>query len=632
MGFDIGKLNIVEVFICFSIVKTEIHQPDKPDLMELVIPSRPAFYCLVADERRFELYPMKLQVCFSLFLPVQLFLSVPELNNMWQILAGLGIFLFGMLLVEESIRNLSGKALRGFIRRQTSNRAKSIGLGVLTTIILQSSSAVSLMVLAFTGAGIMSTISAIGVVMGASLGTTISTWLIATAGFKFKIELLSLPFIGIGGLGLLFLGNRTSRWVNISKLLVGFGFLFMGLDYMKQGVETWTSGVDVAVLQGLPGAAYLLFGVILTALIHSSTASIVIILSSVYSGMIGFEPACLIVVGINVGATITVLIGSINGVPSKKKVAFSHLFFKIVTALVVLPLTPLLIVFINRGLGLAGDPVFGLACFHTLFNLIGLVVFFPLIGTLARLLDKMFREKPVLVSRFIHAAPAQVPEAATTALQNEVRYLIRLCLDYNLRHFMSDPSLILPEIKNTAGALIPVEKGEVTEHYERIKLLQAQIFKYGAAIQQHELSENEARELNHALHAARYAVAAAKSVKDVKHNLDEIDENGNSDYFRIFRKRMLDFATEISSILQQKESDGIAEKLYTAGKKLKTEDRHFTDTITAALNKGKLGAPVLSAVLSVNRNLTLSGRQIVLSVKDLLLTEHEADIFEDLDT
>ncbi len=536
-----------------------------------------------------------------------------------------------MFLLEESIRNLSGKAFRGFIRRQTSSRTKAIGLGLLATVILQSSSAVSLMVLAFTGAGIMSTISAIGVVMGASLGTTISTWLIATAGFKFKIELLSLPFIGIGGLGLLFFGNTASRWVNISRLLVGFGFLFMGLDYMKQGVESWTSGVDVAFLKDLPGIVYFLFGIVLTALIHSSTASIVIILSSVYSGVISFEPACLIIVGINIGATITVLIGSINGVASKKKVAFSHLFFKIVTALVVLPLLPLLIRLINSGFGLSGDPVYALACFHTLFNLIGLVVFFPLIGVLARILDKMFREQPVFVSRFIQAAPAEVPEAAITALQNEVRYLIRLCLEHNLRHFMFDPAPILPDLKDTGGALIPVAKETLPEQYGRIKLLQEQIFKYGAAIQKHELNEQEAGELSRALHAVRYAVAAAKSVKDIRHNLDEIDDETDNAIYLTFRKRLLAFATEISSILQQESTAGLMERLYAAGNKLREQDRGFIDNITGQLNAGRITGLELSGLLSVNRGLTLAGRQMILAVKDLVLSEQDVRAYDTLD-
>jgi phosphate:Na+ symporter len=555
---------------------------------------------------------------------------VLELSNIWQILAGLGIFLFGMLLLEESIRNLSGKALRGFIRRQTSNRAKAIFLGILTTVILQSSSAVSLMVLAFTGAGIMSTISAIGVVMGASMGTTISTWLLATVGFKFKIELLSLPFIGIGGLGLIFLGNRTSKWINISKILVGLGFIFMGMDYMKQGVEDWTSAADITMVQGLPGIAFLLFGVILSALIHSSTASIMIILSSVYSGMIDFSDACWVVVGINIGATITVLIGSINGVASKKKVAYSHIFFKIATALVVLPLLPILTSFINQVLNLESDPVLAVACFHTMFNLVGLLVFFPLIGWVARLLDKMFQEKPVFVSRFIHATPPEISEAATAALHNEVRYLLRCCLEYILRQFKLDPGPILPEMKDIGGQLIPLEKKELPEHYQQIKLLQDQIFKYAASIQKHEMTDIESEDLNRMLHGARNAVAAAKSIKDIQHNLEAIDDELYQDQFRGFQRRILMLGTEIASISGKTESFDLAEQLYQIGKALKKEDRAYIDNITPLYGNSQSGSLPLSDLLAINRSLTVSGGQIILSLNDLLLPHTQADVLENL--
>lgn len=556
---------------------------------------------------------------------------MPQWNNIWQVLAGLGIFLFGMLLLEESIRNLSGKAFRGFIRRHTANRVRAIGLGVLATFVLQSSSAVSLMVLAFTGAGIMSTISAIGVVMGASLGTTLSTWLIATAGFKLKIELLSLPFIGIGGLGLLFFGKSTSKWINASKLLVGFGFLFMGLDYMKGGVEEWTSGMDMAALKDLPGILYFLFGLVLAALIHSSTASIVIVMSSVYGGVIGFDPACLVVIGINIGATITVLVGSVTGGASKKKVAFSNLIFNVVTAIVILLLLPLLIRLINDGFGLAADPVMALACFHTLFNLVGLVVFFPFIGMLARLLDRLFREKTISVSRFIQAAPAEVPEAAVAALHNEVRYLIRLSMEYNLRHFSLDPEPVLPDMKDTGGAIIPLSAAKLPEQYDRIKLLQEQIFTYAAAIQKYELNELEAGELSRALHAARYAVAAAKSVKDIRHNLEEIDDDVHHPVFLAFKRRLQAFATEIAAILQQEGAPGLTERLYAADHKLREEERNFVDTLTRQLNTGEIGGKELSAFLSVNRSLTLAGRQMTLAVKDLILSEQDARLYETLD-
>ncbi len=159
--------------------------------------------------------------------------------DIWKLLAGLGIFMFGMFLMEESIKKLSGRAFKRLIRVYTTGKVKSIFSGIFVTSILQSSSAVSLMVLAFVGAGIMSMENAIGVILGSNIGTTVTAWIVASIGFKVNIESFALPLIGMGGLGLIFLG-RSEKYSNISKLLVGFGFLFMGLDYMKTSVEVFT--------------------------------------------------------------------------------------------------------------------------------------------------------------------------------------------------------------------------------------------------------------------------------------------------------------------------------------------------------------------------------------------------------
>ena len=129
--------------------------------------------------------------------------------DLWKLLAGLGIFLFGMFLLEDSVKALSGKAFRRIIRLYTNGRLKAIGSGTLSTAILQSSSAVSLMVLAFVGAGVMSIENAIGVIMGSNIGTTFTAWIVATLGFKIKIESFALPFIGIGGIGLIFFRNSS---------------------------------------------------------------------------------------------------------------------------------------------------------------------------------------------------------------------------------------------------------------------------------------------------------------------------------------------------------------------------------------------------------------------------------------
>ena len=160
-----------------------------------------------------------------------------ELFDEWKFLAGLGIFLFGMFMMEESVKQLAGRSFKTLIRRFTGTRTKGLATGVVTTAVLQSSSAVSLMVLAFVGAGLMPLANAIAVIMGAMIGTTCTAWIVALIGFQFKIDVFALPLIGIGGLGLIFFSG-SARFVNISKLLAAFGFLFHGLDFMKTSVET----------------------------------------------------------------------------------------------------------------------------------------------------------------------------------------------------------------------------------------------------------------------------------------------------------------------------------------------------------------------------------------------------------
>jgi phosphate:Na+ symporter len=262
--------------------------------------------------------------------------------NYWKLLAGLGIFLFGMYLLEEAIKLLSGKALKKFIRNYTSNRLKAIGTGTFATAILQSSSAVTLIVIALVGAGVMQITNAVSVIIGSNLGTTITSWLVATVGFKTNIESLSLPFIAIGGLGLIFLG-KTSKYSNFSKLVVGFGFLFMGLDYMKNSVLQIVENFPLDALINQNFLIYILAGLVITALVQSSSAVVALTLSLIHSEMIQFNDACYIIIGSNIGTTFTVLVGTLGAQSTMKKVALSHFFFNFFTAIITTILLPLII-------------------------------------------------------------------------------------------------------------------------------------------------------------------------------------------------------------------------------------------------------------------------------------------------
>jgi len=238
--------------------------------------------------------------------------------DLWKLLAGLAIFLYGMFLMEDSIKNMSGKAFRKVIRKYTDGRLRSIASGALITAILQSSAAVSLMVLAFVGAEVMTMANGIGVIMGSNIGSTFTAWLVAVFGFKLKIEAFALPLIAVGGMVLIGFGPR-SRVFQASRLLMGFGFLFLGLDYMKTSVEAFAQNLDIQLISAYGLWLYAIVGILITALMQSSSVSIAIVLTALHSSLITFPMAAAMVIGANVGSTVTVLLGAIGGTQSKKE-------------------------------------------------------------------------------------------------------------------------------------------------------------------------------------------------------------------------------------------------------------------------------------------------------------------------
>ena len=553
---------------------------------------------------------------------------MPESLDIWKLLAGLGIFMFGMFLMEESIRNLAGRSFKGFIRTSTKGRIRSVLSGTLVTGVLQSSSAVSLMVLAFVGAGIMAMENAIGVILGSNIGTTITAWIVAFFGFKVNIEDYSLPLIGIGGLGLIFLG-KSVRYSNISKLLVGFGFLFMGLDYMKTSVEELTQTFDVSSLPDYGILIYALAGIILTAVMQSSSATIAIVLTSLNAEIIGFNAGAAMVVGANVGTTVTVLLGTIGGNQIKKRVALSHLSFNAVTAIVGLLLLPAITWLIVKVIGPVGEnAVMGVALFHTIFNVIGVLLFLPFIGLLAKGLVKVYPDKLRQTTKFIQNVTPEVSEAAIEALKNEVLHLMTQVLKHNLQ------SLSIPENEVFEDATTK-KRPTQTDQYEDLKLLQSEIFTFASKIIAQGLTEEESEVVNKLLHSARMALHSAKSIKDEIHNFEEFESSDNSflnEENASFRKRLIKMYKKVIAVLNDKEHSEIAASISKMVKKLEKEDLKFITTATSATAEGKIKDLDISTMLLVNRAFNQSSRQLIFGMKDALLTNTELEFLEKLTT
>ena len=251
--------------------------------------------------------------------------------DIWGLLAGVSLFLFAMSLLETALHALGGRRLSSFLRERTDTALKSVGGGLIATALLQSSSVVSLMVLAFVGAGLLGLPSALGIVFGSNLGTTLTGWLVATLGFKFDIENLALPLIAVGGIAYL---AARGRWAEFGRVALGLGLLLLGLQFMKGSAASLTDTIDVAALGNFAAWQFLLFGIVVAAVIQSSSATMMITLTALNAGIISLPSAAAIAVGADLGTTTTVLIGAIGGAPVKRMVATAHFVFNVVTDII----------------------------------------------------------------------------------------------------------------------------------------------------------------------------------------------------------------------------------------------------------------------------------------------------------
>ncbi|MDF2158476.1 Na/Pi symporter [Algoriphagus sp. CAU 1675] len=440
--------------------------------------------------------------------------------SFWEFLAGLGIFLLGMSQMESGLKELAGKSFRNLLRKFTSQTWKGILTGIMITAVLQSSSLVTLMVLAFLGAGLINLKNSIGVILGTNLGTTVTSWLVLTVGFKVSIAAFAFPLVAFGALVSILLKNRPSI-KNTGVLILGFGFLFYGLDLMKNSISDLATQFELSSLSGLNILVFLLIGVLLTALIQSSSATTVILLSALNSNILGLEQAAAATIGANIGTTITVIMGAIGGTPDKKRLALVHFLFNLITASLILPFLTPLIDWASSGWG-KNDPLTTLALFNTSFNLIGVLLFLPLTGILEKNVKKRFVSKDEKISTvYIHKVDINVPEAAIKALENE------LAIVYEKTKVFIENVLGIKKEKVNQYSLWDKFLGqpfEMIRNYNEIKILEDEITEYHIRLQGAKISEIEAKKVTSLMLSLRLMIFAAKAFKDIYHNLQAMKE------------------------------------------------------------------------------------------------------------
>jgi phosphate:Na+ symporter len=362
---------------------------------------------------------------------------------------------------------------------------------------------------------------------------------------------------------------------------------------------------------------------------QSSSATIAIVLTALNTHLINFNMGTAMVIGANVGTTITVLLGSIGGTQPKKRVALSHVIFNLVTGAFAFLLLPWFVWCIKLVFDLKSDSVMALAAFHTLFNMFGVIIFFPFVGLLSQTLFRIVPQRKALLTMFLHKTPTEVADAASAALRNEVNHLFEECRHYCLRMMMIDEKLVFE-----SGSFFETNsKKKLTpdKYYENIKLLHAAIFTYYSQLQKQQLDVEEARDLERLIYASRNMINSIKNFKGIRHNLDEFDGSENrylNAQYEVFRRRLIELYHNLTRILESTDGENIQSKLLAIHGLVENSDRQFIDNTIDAVCSNRIQEMEISTLLLANRLFTQACRLQIYSVKDLILNLPQTNVFD----
>lgn len=455
--------------------------------------------------------------------------------------AGISLFVLGIGRLEAGFRAFSGGALERWLKWSTSRLWKSMLVGALGTVLVQSSTLVTLLGIAFLSAGLINTLGGVGLVLGANLGTTSGAWLIALTGVKFEMLRLAMPMLVFGVL----LGRREdSHWNGVGLALLGLGLLFLGIELMKTGFGGFDGAIDLAryPVDGWVGIAFfLLAGVLATVLMQSSQATLVLTLTALAAGQIPYENALSVVIGANLGSTGGSLFAAIGSNNAGRRIAAAHLIYNLATTTGVVLLLPQLTAVVEtvaRWVGLAPDAyMIRLAMFHTLYNLFGLTLVTPWSRLLARGLERWLPDSerttegsgPRLSERdrtralYLNESALLHADSALKVLDQEVQHLAQLSRQvigaavYLPANLSDIPLADLPEsVRQPVTMALREDSDALYEHH--IKGVYADIIDFISRIDV-SLSPAQQQAMMNATTVAGDLVAAVKAAKHLQKNL-----------------------------------------------------------------------------------------------------------------
>lgn len=357
-------------------------------------------------------------------------------------LGGLGLFLLGMGVMTDGLKALAGESLHAWLTRFTRSPSSGAMTGTVATAVLQSSSATTVTTVGFVAAGLLSFPQALGIIFGANLGTTVTGWMVALFGFKLKIGAAALPVVFAGAMVRTF---GRGRWREAGKAVAGFGVIFLGMDFMQSGMSAFQGTVtpDQFPPDTLAGRVLLMgLGAVITLVTQSSSAGVAISMTALSVGAINFPQAAAMIIGMDVGTTVTAVMASIGSSQAARRTGLSHTLFNVFTAIGALVILSPYVWLLERAWpgSIALSPELALVGFHTLFNLLALLVGLPLAQPFSRLMEKLVPDRTGSLAHRLDRRLLEEPAAATAALEATLADEFAYMLEWTGRVLVSAPT------------------------------------------------------------------------------------------------------------------------------------------------------------------------------------------------
>lgn len=387
-------------------------------------------------------------------------------GTVFPLLGGIGLFLLGMVLLTDGLKALAGKALREALIRFTGTPSKAFLSGALVTLMVQSSSATTVALIGFVSAGLLTFPQAIGVVLGASLGTTGTGWLVSVLGLKVSLGFYALPLVGIGALLRLL---AHGRWRALGLALAGFGLIFVGIETLQDAMQRLAGAFDLAALPAAGFAGHLAavgIGALMTVVMQSSSAAVATTLTALHANAVNFEQAAALVIGAAIGTTVTGALAAIGGSVPAKRTALTHVAFNLSTGVIAMLLLPALLWALaaaQRHAGLEPGAV-SLAAFHTAFIALGVAIFLPFTGGLARAIEWLLPQRGPVLTRHLDDTLLQAPAVALEATRRTLAETTVQLLD-----------LLQPLLGGAAGSVDEPRRAEAQAALEQTQRFFAQV-------------------------------------------------------------------------------------------------------------------------------------------------------------